>query len=155
MIPDSNIILTREKTNLYLSLCDLLSTFALQHTFRSHFYMLTSGISSHVATLLSSKDKHLRLGQLSPSRHLDCRVTFSSCFSAAALRFFRMHLKNNNRNFLNHLIKLEVFKPIIELTIKESYRDTLVSSSCQEFFEFMRRVRLACLSFRFRCLYLL
>ncbi|KAI9448098.1 component of IIS longevity pathway SMK-1-domain-containing protein [Lactarius indigo] len=116
--PDSNLILTREKTNLYLSLCDLLSTFALQHTFRSHFYMLTSGISSHVATLLSSKDKHLRL---------------------AALRFFRMHLKNNNRNFLNHLVKLETFKPIIELTIKESYRDTLVSSSCQEFFEFMRR----------------
>ncbi|KAN0131375.1 DUF625 domain containing protein [Lactarius tabidus] len=115
---DSNIILTREKTNLYLSLCDLLSTFALQHTFRSHFYMLTSGISSHVATLLFSKDKHLRL---------------------AALRFFRTHLKNNNRNFLNHLVKLETFKPIIELTIKESYRDTLVSSSCQEFFEFMRR----------------
>lgn len=57
-----------------------------------------------------------------------------------------MHLKNNNRNFLNHLVKLETFKPIIELTIKESYRDTLVSSSCQEFFEFMRRVRLAYIS---------
>ena len=59
-----------------------------------------------------------------------------------------MHLKNNNRNFLNHLIKLETFKPIIELTIKESYRDTLVSSSCQEFFEFMRRVGFARLVFR-------
>lgn len=115
---DSDLILAREKTNLYLSLCDLLSTFALQHTFRSHFFMLTSSISSHVATLLSSKDKHLRL---------------------AALRFFRIHLKNNNRNFLSHLTKLEVFKPIVELTIKESRRDTLVNSSCQEFFEFMRR----------------
>jgi protein phosphatase 4 regulatory subunit 3 len=58
----------------------------------------------------------------------------------AALRFFRIHLKNNNRNFLNHLIKLEVFRPIVELTIKESHRDTLVSSSCQEFFDYMRRV---------------
>ncbi|KAH9966008.1 component of IIS longevity pathway SMK-1-domain-containing protein [Russula dissimulans] len=115
---DSNLILAREKTNLYLSLCDLLSTFALQHTFRSHFFMLTSNISSHVATLLSSKDKHLRL---------------------AALRFFRIHLKNNNRNFLSHLSKLEVFKPIVELIIKESRRDTLVNSSCQEFFEYMRR----------------
>ena len=66
LVSDSNLILSREKTNLYLSLCDLLSTFALQHTFRSHFFMLTSNISSHVATLLSSKDKHLRLGQ-SPS----------------------------------------------------------------------------------------
>jgi hypothetical protein len=63
LISDSNLILTREKTNLHLSLCELLSTFALQHSFRSHFFMLTSAISSHVATLLSSKDKHLRLGQ--------------------------------------------------------------------------------------------
>jgi protein phosphatase-4 regulatory subunit 3 len=115
---DSDLILAREKTNLYLSLCDLLSTFALQHSFRSHFFALTSNISSHVATLLSSKDKHLRL---------------------AALRFFRIHLRNNNRNFLTHLSKLEVFKPIVELTVKESRRDTLVNSSCQEFFEFMRR----------------
>ncbi|KAI0304170.1 hypothetical protein BC826DRAFT_215751 [Russula brevipes] len=86
--------------------------------FPHHFFMLTSSISSHVATLLSCKDKHLRL---------------------AALRFFRIHLKNNNRNFLVHLTKLEVFKPIVELTVKESRRDTLVNSSCQEFFEFMRR----------------
>jgi hypothetical protein len=63
LVLDSDLILAREKTNLYLSLCDLLSTFALQHTFRSHFFMLTSSISSHVATLLSSKDKHLRLGR--------------------------------------------------------------------------------------------
>lgn len=62
LVSDSNIILPREKTNLYLSLCDLLSTFALQHTYRSHFFMLTSSISTHVATLLFSKDKHLRLG---------------------------------------------------------------------------------------------
>lgn len=99
--------------------------------------MLTSGISSHVATLLSTKDKHLRLGQPPSVFHLSSYLTLP----IAALRFFRIHLKNNNRNFLNHLIKLEVFRPIFELTIKESRRDTLVSSSCQEFFEFMRRVR--------------
>jgi protein phosphatase 4 regulatory subunit 3 len=98
--------------------------------------MLTSGISSHVATLLSTKDKHLRLGQWPSVSHLSCLT-----LPIAALRFFRIHLKNNNRNFVNHLIKLEVFRPIFELTIKESRRDTLVSSSCQEFFEFMRRVR--------------
>ena len=39
-----------------------------------------------------------------------------------------------------HLSKLEVFKPIVELTLKESGRNTLVNSSCQELFEFMRRV---------------
>ncbi|KAI0309050.1 component of IIS longevity pathway SMK-1-domain-containing protein, partial [Amylostereum chailletii] len=110
--------LTREKTNLYLSLCDLLSTFALQHSFRSHFFMLTTNTSAHVATLLLAKDKHLRL---------------------AALRYFRAHLKNKNRNFLAHLMKVDLFKPILELSLFESRRDTLVNSSCQEFFEYMRR----------------
>ena len=134
---DSDLILAREKTNLYLSLCDLLSTFALQHTYRSHFFMLTSNISSHVATLLFSKDKHLRLGW-SPSHRSIVLILIP--IPVAALRFFRIHIRNNNRNFLSHLSKLEVFKPIVELTIKESRRDTLVNSSCQEFFEFMRRV---------------
>lgn len=101
--------------------------------------MLTSGISSHVATLLSSKDKHLRIGKSSPY-HFRYAQASDPLPRVAALRFFRIHLKNNNRNFLSHLCKLEVFKPIIALTLKESRRDTLVSSSCQEFFEFMRRV---------------
>ncbi|KAA1473470.1 DUF625-domain-containing protein [Dentipellis sp. KUC8613] len=120
-VADAPLVLTREKTNLYLSLCDLLSTFALQHSFRSHFFLFTSGLSSNLASLLSSKDKHLRL---------------------AALRYFRIHLRNANRNFLIHLTKLEVFKPIIQLTIQESQRDTLVNSSCQEFFEYMRKENL-------------
>ena len=102
--------------------------------------MLTSSISSHVATLLSSKDKHLRLGRWPFYRSIVSNLLTSIPPLVAALRFFRIHLKNNNRNFLSHLTKLEVFKPIVELTIKESRRDTLVNSSCQEFFEFMRKV---------------
>lgn len=56
--------LGRERTNLYLSLCDLLSGFVVQHSFRSHFFMLTSSVSGHIASLLTSRDKHLRLGAL-------------------------------------------------------------------------------------------
>lgn len=110
--------LSREKTNLFLYLCDLLCIFAQQHTFRSHFYMLSSNISTRVATLLSARDKHLRL---------------------SAFRFFRICLKLNNKNFFNHLLKLDVFKPILDLALQESYRDSLLSASCQEFFEHMRR----------------
>lgn len=62
---DSQLTLTRERTNLYLHLCDLLSGFALQHSFRSHFFLLSSSIASHVASLLRAKDKHLRLGTYS------------------------------------------------------------------------------------------
>ncbi|KDQ64157.1 hypothetical protein JAAARDRAFT_187524 [Jaapia argillacea MUCL 33604] len=110
--------LTREKSNLLLYLCDLLSGFALQHSFRSHFYILSSNISTRVASLLRARDKHLRL---------------------AAFRYFRACLKLNNRNLFNHLIKHDILKPILDLTLQESRRDNLLSCSCQEFFEHMRR----------------
>ncbi|THH13287.1 hypothetical protein EW146_g6920, partial [Bondarzewia mesenterica] len=110
--------LTRERANICLSLCDLLSNFTLQHSFRSHFFMLTSKISGHVATLLFSRDRHLRL---------------------AALRYFRIHLRKNNRNFIHHLIKEDIFQAIVKLMVQESRRDTLVNSSCQEFFEHIRK----------------
>ena len=60
----------------------------------------------------------------------------------AALRFFRTCLRLNNNNLLNHLKKHQVFLPILKLTLRESKRDNLLSSCCQEMFEAMRRVRL-------------
>ncbi|EPQ58973.1 DUF625-domain-containing protein [Gloeophyllum trabeum ATCC 11539] len=117
-VTDPTLGLTREKSNLFLYLCDLLSSFALQHSFRSHFYILSSNIASRVASLLGTRDKHLRL---------------------AAFRFFRALLKLNNRNMNAHLIKLDILKPILDLTVRESRRDNLISCSCQEFFEHMRR----------------
>ncbi|KAG1892117.1 component of IIS longevity pathway SMK-1-domain-containing protein [Suillus subluteus] len=110
--------LSREKTNLYLYLCDLVCNFAQQHGFRIHFSMLSSHISARMVSFLKARDKHLRL---------------------AAFRFFRICLKVNNPNFMIHLMKLDVFKPILDLTIQESRRDSLLSASCQEFFEHMRR----------------
>lgn len=62
-------------------------------------------------------------------------------FSVAAFRFFRICLRINNRNLFNHLIKFDVLQPIIDLAVKESRRDNLISSSCQEFFDYMRKVR--------------
>ena len=66
---DPLLNLTRETTNLYLYLCDLLGNFALQHSFRSHFYMLSSNISLRVASLLRARDKHLKHGKF-----VHCRV---------------------------------------------------------------------------------
>ncbi|KAI0638595.1 DUF625-domain-containing protein [Trametes polyzona] len=120
-VTESSLVLTREKTNLLLYLCDLLSNFTLQHSFRSHFFILSSNVAPRVASLLRSKDKHLRL---------------------AAFRFFRICLRLRNVNIFKHLIKHDVFKPIIELTVRESKRDNLLSSSCLEFFDFMRRENL-------------
>ncbi|KAL6307189.1 component of IIS longevity pathway SMK-1-domain-containing protein [Sparassis latifolia] len=115
------LVLSRERANLYFYLCDLLSTFILQHSFRSHFYILSSDISLRVASLLSARDKHLRL---------------------AAFRVFRTCLKLNNPGLFNQLISKHLFKPILDLTLRESHRDNLLSASCQEFFEHMRKENL-------------
>ncbi|KAI0940290.1 hypothetical protein AcV5_001437 [Taiwanofungus camphoratus] len=117
-VTESPLSLSRERSNLYLYLCDLLSTFTLQHSFRSHFFILSSNISLRVASLLTVRDKHLRL---------------------AAFRFFRACLKLNNNNIFKHFIKHDVLKPILDLTEQESRRDNLLSASCQEFFEHMRK----------------
>ncbi|KAF5393184.1 hypothetical protein D9757_001190 [Collybiopsis confluens] len=110
--------LSRDQTNRYVYLCDLLYNFSLQHQFRSHFYLLSSNIVLKLATLLKAKDKHLR---------------------HAAFRVFRLLLKQNNQNTLTQLMKHDIFKPVLDLTIQESRRDNLLSCSCQEFFEHMRR----------------
>lgn len=69
------------------------------------------------------------------SRHIALTHDFP-----AAFRFFRICLKLNNRNLTAHLIKHDLVKPLIDLTVQESRRDNLLSSSCQEFFEHLRRV---------------
>lgn len=61
-------------------------------------------------------------------------------FGSAAFRYFRVLLRLNNRNLFNHLMKIDAFGPILDLTLRESRRDNLLSSTCQEFFEHIRKV---------------
>jgi len=58
----------------------------------------------------------------------------------ASFRIFRLLLKQNNTHILGLMMKHDVLKPILDLTLQESRRDNLLSCSCQEYFESMRRV---------------
>ncbi|KAG6850626.1 hypothetical protein H0H93_010818 [Arthromyces matolae] len=110
--------LTREETNRYVYLCDLLYNFVAQHHFRIHFYMMSSNITIRVASLFKALDKHLR---------------------HAAFRIYRLLLRQNNPNVQTQLIKHDLLKPILDLTIRESRRDNLLSCTCQEYFDSMRK----------------
>ncbi|CDO73840.1 hypothetical protein BN946_scf185015.g169 [Trametes cinnabarina] len=114
-LTETSLALTREKTNLLLYLCDLLSNFTLQHSFRSHFFV-----------------------------RMRCKIAIAELdvSSSAAFRFFRTCMRLKNGNIFKHLMKHDVFKPILELTLRESKRDNLLSSTCLEFFDFMRRENL-------------
>lgn len=111
----------RDQASQFLFLCDLLSNFVVQHGHRCQFYICASNIAVKLASLLSSREKHVRL---------------------AALRVFRACFRSSNVFVTRHLIKQDVIQPIIELTARESRRDNMLSSTCQEFFEYIRRENL-------------
>lgn len=48
----------------------------------------------------------------------------------------------NNNFFVRHMIKNDVFGPILDVSLKEARRDNLINCSCQEFFEHARKVGL-------------
>ncbi|KAL1721678.1 component of IIS longevity pathway SMK-1-domain-containing protein [Schizophyllum commune] len=110
--------LTREETNRYVYLCDLLYNFTQHHNFRIMVHIMSQGLMTRVATLFRARDKHLR---------------------HSAFRFFRLLLRMNNNNMHQQMVKHDLFKPIIDLTLSESRRDNLLSGSCQDLFEHIRR----------------
>jgi len=133
--------LIREEANRFVYLCDLLYNFIQQHQFRSHFHVMSSDILSRVATLFKSKDKHLRHCESRTLSKLIALLTRVHMFcSKAAFRIFRLLLKQNNPNSHVQVVRHDILKPILDLTIQESLRDNLLSCSCQEYFEHMRKV---------------
>ncbi|KAF9513249.1 hypothetical protein BS47DRAFT_980933 [Hydnum rufescens UP504] len=123
-LPSTVLKVSREQASLFLYLCDLLCTFLVQHSHRSQYFVLSANISPRIASLLRMREKHMRL---------------------AALRYFRVCIRLNNQFIIRHLIKHDVFDAILELTEREAARDNLITGSCQEFFEHIRKdtVRLA------------
>ncbi|KAJ7506513.1 component of IIS longevity pathway SMK-1-domain-containing protein, partial [Mycena galericulata] len=115
---DSILSLTREETNRFTYLCDLLYNFISGHNFRAYFYVASSQILTRVPTLFKARDKHLQ---------------------HAAFRIFRFILKHNNANLHTQIMKHDLVKPILDLTLRESKRDNLLSCSCQEYFDYMKR----------------
>ncbi|KAG6841834.1 hypothetical protein C0991_006241 [Blastosporella zonata] len=111
--------LTREETNRYVYLSDLMYNFVTQHHFRIHFYLMSTNVLVRVASLLKARDKHLR---------------------HASFRIFRRLLQQNNPNTHAQVMKHDVLKPLLDLTIQESRRDNLLSCSCQDYFDFIRKV---------------
>ncbi|KAF7352367.1 SMK-1 domain-containing protein [Mycena venus] len=115
---DPVLLLTREETNRFTYLCDLLHNFISGHNFRGYFFVASSQILSRVPTLFKARDKHLQ---------------------HAAFRIFRYLLKLNNANLHTQVMKHDALKPILDLTLRESRRDNLLSCSCQEYFDYMRK----------------
>ncbi|PWN18063.1 DUF625-domain-containing protein [Microstroma glucosiphilum] len=108
----------REHSALLAHLCELLCNCVLQHGFRSQYYVITSEIAVHVATLLFAKEKHMKL---------------------AAIKLFRACLASNNQFINRHFLKHDIFGAILVLARRECQRDNLILSACIEFFEHLKK----------------
>ncbi|BFZ63895.1 Platinum sensitivity protein [Saitoella coloradoensis] len=110
--------LSQDRSALFTHLCELLCFFLRFHTFRSKYFVLSSNISAKVGALFKSSEKHVKL---------------------AALRYFRTCIGLNDEFYKRHLIKNNLFAPIIETFISTGTRYNMLNSACLEFFEFIRK----------------
>ncbi|KAG4304874.1 hypothetical protein PORY_001549 [Pneumocystis oryctolagi] len=103
---------------LLVHLCELLCFFVKMHSFRCKFFVLSSNISCKMVNLFTFPEKYLCL---------------------ASLRYFRTCIGLNDEFYNRHLIKNNLFSPIISMYIEVNYRDNLLSSACFEFFDVIRK----------------
>ncbi|KAF9149457.1 Platinum sensitivity protein [Linnemannia schmuckeri] len=116
--------LTEEKTqfdrtfaSLCESICQILSFMVRHHTFRSKYYVLSSGIVAKMCLLMKNRDMHIRL---------------------CALRFFRTCVGLNDDFYHRYLIKHNVVQHIMDMLLATGNKNNLVNSACIEFFDFIR-----------------
>ena len=129
----------RRQIVMYIyAICSIISSCNI---FSEAISMLLHQISCHVSQLFSKAGISI-FGTVSFSNIPDLVLHFISSISTAAFRIFRLLLKQNNPNSHAQLMKHDILKPILDLTIQESRRDNLLSCSCHEYFENMRKVRI-------------
>ncbi|KAG0229551.1 Platinum sensitivity protein [Actinomortierella wolfii] len=116
-ISEGVISFDRATSSVCESICQVLSFLVRHHSFRSKYYVLSSGIASKICLLLKNRDQHLRL---------------------AALKFFRTCIGMNDEFYHRYLIKQQVIGPIVDTFLSTNNRNNLLNSACIEFFEYIR-----------------
>ncbi|KAF8935949.1 Platinum sensitivity protein [Haplosporangium gracile] len=107
----------RTFASLCESICQILSFMVRHHTFRSKYYVLSSGIVAKMCLLMKNRDMHIRL---------------------CALRFFRTCVGLNDDFYHRYLIKHNVVQHIMDMLLATGNKNNLVNSACIEFFDFIR-----------------
>ncbi|KAI8600482.1 component of IIS longevity pathway SMK-1-domain-containing protein [Dissophora ornata] len=116
-LSDDTTAFDRPTITLCENICHILSFMIRQHSFRSKYYVLSSGIIQKLSLLLKNRDQHLRL---------------------MALKLFRTCIGTSDDFYHRYLIKHNVVEYIIDLLLETGRKNNLVNSVCLEFFEFIR-----------------
>lgn len=127
--------LTFQEIALYSHLVEIICFFIRQHLLRSKYFILTEGLASRIAQLLTCSQKHLKLSQ-----SLVCCLTADMLMtSAAALKFFRTCVGLQDEFYNRQIMQYHIFEPILNIVYETMPRDNLLNSACLELFEFIKR----------------
>jgi protein phosphatase 4 regulatory subunit 3 len=100
------------------NLLDLLGFFVHHHGYRIKYEILKAGFLQKTLELLRSRDKHLVL---------------------ASLRFFRSLIGTSDKFYCKHIVKENLFGPIVEVFLQYEGRYNLINSAVLELFAFLRK----------------
>ncbi|KAK4405486.1 Serine/threonine-protein phosphatase 4 regulatory subunit [Sesamum angolense] len=109
------------KPEILLNVCDLLSFCVLQHPYRIKCNFLLNNVVDKVLYLTKRREKYLVV---------------------AAIRFIRALVSRSDEHLMNHFVKNNLFKPIIDAFIANGDRYNLLNSAVLELFEYIRKENL-------------
>ncbi|XP_071703408.1 uncharacterized protein [Rutidosis leptorrhynchoides] len=106
------------KPEILLNIYDLLCFCVLQHPTRIKSKFLLSGVMDKALSLTRRKENFLVV---------------------AAIRFFRTLISLKDEQLMSHIVKNNLFKPIINVFVSNGNRYNLLNSAVLELFEFIRK----------------
>ncbi|KAG9139389.1 hypothetical protein Leryth_017308 [Lithospermum erythrorhizon] len=109
------------KPEILLNICDLLCFCVVHHPYRIKCNFLLNDVIDKVLNLTRRRENYL---------------------VAAAVRFIRTLVSRNDEHILNHIVKHNILKPIIDIFIANGSRYNLLNSAILELFEFIRKENL-------------
>ncbi|KAJ6772187.1 BINDING PROTEIN-RELATED [Salix koriyanagi] len=107
------------KPEILSNICELLCFCVLHHPYRIKCNFLLDNLIEKVLTLTRRKEKYLVV---------------------AAVRFVRTILSRHDEHLINHFVKNNLLKPIVDAFVSNGDRYNLLNSAILELFEFIRKV---------------
>ncbi|KAF9674254.1 hypothetical protein SADUNF_Sadunf10G0108300 [Salix dunnii] len=109
------------KPEILSNICELLCFCVLHHPYRIKCNFLLDNVIEKVLTLTRRKEKYLVV---------------------AAVRFVRTILSRHDEHLINHFVKNNLLKPIVDAFVSNGDRYNLLNSAILELFEFIRKENL-------------
>ncbi|KAA8527388.1 hypothetical protein F0562_034897 [Nyssa sinensis] len=117
----STEIQSSAKPEILLNICELLYFCVLHHPYRIKSNFLPNNVIGKVLFLTRRREKYL---------------------DAAAVRFARALISRNDEHLMNHIVKNNLLKPIVDAFVGNGNHYNLLNSAILELFEYIRKENL-------------